>query len=60
MSKTNELTLVLRGWISYFRYTEVKGGLEELHSGINRKLRCLLWRQWKRAYIRARMLMFAG
>ena len=55
-----ELTPVLRGWISYFRLTEVKGVLEELDGWIRRKLRCLLWRQWKRPYSRARKLMKAG
>ncbi|ENB0242803.1 group II intron reverse transcriptase/maturase, partial [Escherichia coli] len=44
----NALTPVLRGWISYFRLTEVRGVLEELDGWIKRKLRCLLWRQWKR------------
>lgn len=43
----NLLTPVLRGWISYFRLTEVRGVLEELDGWIKRKLRCLLWRQWK-------------
>jgi len=55
-----ELTPVLRGWISYFRLAEVKGVLEELDGWIRRKLRCRLWRQWKRCCTRARMLMKAG
>ena len=54
------MTPVLRGWISYFRLTKVKGVLEELDGWIRRKLRCLLWRQWKRVYTRARNLMKAG
>ena len=56
----NALAPVLRGWISYFRLTRVKGVLEELDGWIRRKLRCLLWRQWKRIYTRARNLMKAG
>lgn len=60
MRAIGELTPVLRGWISYFRHTEVKGVLEQLDSWINRKLRCLLWRQWKRPYTRAKKLMRAG
>ena len=55
-----ELSPTLRGWISYFRLTEVKGVLEELDGWIRRKLRCLLWRQWKRTYRRARRLITAG
>ncbi|HHN6585513.1 TPA: transposase, partial [Escherichia coli] len=33
----NALTPVLRGWISYFRLTEVRGALEELDGWIKRK-----------------------
>ena len=56
----SELTPVLRGWISYFRLTEVKGVLEEMDGWIRRKLRCLYWRQWKRPFTRAKQLMKAG
>jgi group II intron reverse transcriptase/maturase len=50
----------LRGWIAYFRYAEVKGIFEELDGWIRRKLRCILWRQWKRTYTRVRKLMQRG
>jgi len=33
---------------------------EDLDGWIRRKLRALLWRQWKRAYTRAKNLMRAG
>lgn len=55
-----ELTPLLRGWMSYFRLTEVKGVLEELDGWIRRKLRALLWRQWKRPVTRAKALMKQG
>ncbi len=54
------LNPVLRGWVAYFRLTEVKGVLEELDGWIRHKLRALLWRHWKRAYTRAKNLMRAG
>jgi RNA-directed DNA polymerase len=54
------LNPVLRGWVVYFRLTEVKGVLEELDGWIRHKLRTLLWRQWKRVYRRAMNLMKAG
>ena len=44
-----ELTPLLRGWVNYFRLAEVKGVFEELDGWIRRKLRCILWRQWKRS-----------
>ena len=54
------LNPVLRGWTSYFRLTEVKGVLEELDGWIRRKLRCLLWRQWKRPATRNKRLQAQG
>jgi len=55
-----ELTPKLRGWVNYFRLAEVKGIFEELDQWIRRKLRCILWRQWKRVYTRAKKLMRRG
>ncbi|MEX3612936.1 MAG: group II intron maturase-specific domain-containing protein, partial [Burkholderia gladioli] len=42
-----ESLTVLRGWINYFRHTQVKGTLEELDGWLRRRLRCILWRQAK-------------
>jgi RNA-directed DNA polymerase len=56
----DELTPLLRGWMNYFRLAEVKGVFDELDSWIRRKLRCLIWRQWKRPYTRAKHLMRRG
>ena len=54
------LSPILRGWAAYFRLTETKGSLETLDQWLRRRLRCLLWRQWKRPLARARRLMRAG
>jgi RNA-directed DNA polymerase len=55
-----ELTPKLRGWVAYFRYAEVKGIFEDLDGWLRRKLRCILWRQWKRPRTRAKKLMQRG
>jgi group II intron reverse transcriptase/maturase len=55
-----ELQPFLRGWVAYFKLAEAKNVFEELDGWIRRKLRCLLWRQWKRVYPRARRLMQRG
>lgn len=55
-----ELNPILRGWMAYFKLTETKKALEELDGWIRHKLRCILWRQWKRPYTRAKNLMKAG
>jgi group II intron reverse transcriptase/maturase len=55
-----ELNPILRGWMAYFRLSETKLAVEELDGWIRRKLRCILWRQWKRPYTRAQNLMKRG
>ena len=55
-----ELQPKLRGWMNYFRHADVKGVFDELDGWIRRKLRCILWRQWKRTYTRAKNLMKRG
>jgi RNA-directed DNA polymerase len=55
-----ELTPLLRGWMNYFRLAEVKGIFEELDGWIRRKLRCLIWRHWKRTKTRAQGLRRRG
>ena len=54
------LNPLLRGWINYFRLTDSKTGLEELDGWLRRRLRCLLWRQWKRGATRTRKLRVLG
>jgi group II intron reverse transcriptase/maturase len=55
-----DLNPLLRGWINYFRLTDSKGVLDELDGWVRRRLRCLLWRQWKRGRTRARKLRALG
>ena len=55
-----ELGMVLRGWAQYFKLSKVRSMFEELDQWIRRKLRCILWKQWKRSYTRARNLMNRG
>ena len=55
-----ELRPILRGWINYFRLSQVKGVFEELDGWIRRRLRCIVWRQWKRRRTRAKGLMRRG
>lgn len=57
---TEELTPKLRGWANYFRLSEVKGVFEELDSWVRRRIRVIIWRQWKRPRTRWRKLMERG
>jgi RNA-directed DNA polymerase len=54
------LNPVLRGWAAYFKLAETRRALDDRDGWIRHKLRCILWRQWKRPYARARNLMRRG
>jgi group II intron reverse transcriptase/maturase len=54
------LNPLLRGWITYFQLTASREVLEDLDGWVRRRLRCLLWRQWKRPRTRARKLVALG
>lgn len=50
----------LRDWLNYFGQNEVAGVFEQLDGWIRRRIRLILWRQWKRPYRRAKALMQRG
>jgi len=55
-----DLNPVIRGWANYFHLSETRGTFEELDEWLRRKLRCLLWRQWKRTRTRFTRLRARG
>ena len=54
------LNRILRGWYHYFKLSEVKSVFELLDQWIRRRLRNIIWRQWKRRWTRRRELMKRG
>jgi RNA-directed DNA polymerase len=59
-SVVEELSQVIRGWVAYFRMAEVKKSFEELDGWVRRKLRCIVWKQWKRPPTRCQQLRKRG
>jgi hypothetical protein len=55
-----ELNLYFRGWWNYFRLTEAKSFLKGLKIWIMRRLRSLIWKQWKNPKTRVRNLERLG
>ncbi len=41
------LNQVIRGWINYFRIADMKMQLASITSHLNRRIRCIIWKQWK-------------
>jgi RNA-directed DNA polymerase len=50
----------LRGWMAYFSKAEVRGVFEDLDKWLRRKLRRIVWKQWKRPRTRLRELQRRG
>ena len=54
------LNPVIRGWAHYFHLSGTRGTFEDLDEWLRRKLRCMLWRQWKRVWTRFKRLKARG
>ncbi len=55
-----ELAPILRGWAAYFRLSDVKATWESLDQWLRRRLRAILWKQWKTWRTRLRELVRLG
>ena len=55
-----ELALYLRGWIGYFGKCQTPSVLQSLEQGMRRRLRSVLWKQWKRGTVRFAQLRQRG
>ena len=45
--RVKRLNYVIRGWINYFKLCDMKMVMNEITSHLNRRLRCVIWKQWK-------------
>jgi RNA-directed DNA polymerase len=57
---TEELGSYLRGWKSYFGFCETPSVLKKLDQWIRRRLRSVIWLQWKHSRVRFRQLRQRG
>ncbi|MCP4666304.1 MAG: group II intron reverse transcriptase/maturase [Deltaproteobacteria bacterium] len=56
----DELNVYMRGWWGYFRLTESFNRLKPLQHWIRRRIRALIWKQWKNRRTRVRELLKRG
>lgn len=54
------LNPLLRGWMNYFRLSQTKGFAAALDGWVRRRLRGIIWRQWKRPGTRFKRLCALG
>ncbi len=57
IKKINE---VVRGWVNYFRICNMKGHMEKISSHLRRRIRCIIWKQWKNPVKRRKSLIKLG
>jgi len=55
-----KLNQVTRGWINYFRIADMKSYMQSITSHLNRRLRCIIWKQWKTCNHRYECLLKLG
>lgn len=55
-----KLNQVTRGWINYFRIADMKKHLINITSHLNRRIRCIIWKQWKTCKHRHQCLLKLG
>lgn len=45
--RITKLNQVIRGWINYFRIADMKARLKSISEHLRRRIRCIIWKQWK-------------
>ena len=55
-----KLNQVIRGWINYFKICDMKVIMNSISKHLSRKIRCIIWKQWKTCKHREKCLIKLG
>ena len=55
-----KLNQVIRGWINYFRIADMKINMRNISEHLRRRIRCIIWKQWKTCDHRYKCLLKLG
>ena len=58
--RITKLNQVIRGWINYYRIADMKKYMNNITSHLNRRIRCIIWKQWKVSKKRIEKLIKLG
>lgn len=58
--RIEKLNQVIRGWINYFKIADMKRNMQIITSHLNRRIRCIIWKQWKCSNKRIESLIKLG
>ena len=48
---------VVRGWVNYYKICNMKTHMENISSHLRRRIRCIIWKQWKNTECRRKNLI---
>jgi group II intron reverse transcriptase/maturase len=58
--RKERLSALIKGWVNYFKYADIKGLLIRIDEWYRRRLRMVIWKQWKLVRTRYRNLTKLG
>lgn len=58
--RKEKLKIYIRGWVNYFKLADMHGLLRRIDKWYRRRLRMVIWKQWKRIRTRLRNLIKLG
>ena len=58
--RKEKLSAFIKGWINYFKLADMKGLMKSTDEWYRRRIRMLIWKQWKRVGTRMRNLVKLG
>ena len=59
-TRKEKLSAFIKGWINYFKYADIKNLLVRIDEWCRRRLRMVIWKQWKLVRTRYRNLIKLG
>lgn len=58
--RIKQLNYLIRGWVNYFRISDMTIWLKSITSHLCRRIRCIIWKQWKIPKCRMKNLIKLG
>ena len=58
--RKRELSLFIKGWINYYKYADMQNLLKKIDEWYRRRLRMVIWKQWKKVKTKWRNLFKLG
>ena len=55
-----DVKVFIRGWLGYFGIADMRETMRRWDEWLRRRLRCYIWKQWKRTYTRKKALVQLG